>query len=87
MLSFIFVIVCGRFEIKRILCSFFVYADLYCLWRSNYQRGKVWIPLTGLTPPQFYAYSMPGLRSSTSYVVGFLFCVVGSNIEAVCSFC
>ena len=43
---------------------FIVCLYLYCLWRSNYQREKVWIPLTGLTPPPFCA---------TSYVVVFFF--------------
>jgi hypothetical protein len=30
---------------------------MYCHWRSSYQEGKVGIPLTDLTPPQFCANS------------------------------
>jgi hypothetical protein len=28
---------------------------MYCHWRSKYQEGRVWIPLTGLTSPHFFA--------------------------------
>ena len=32
-------------------------AYMYCHWSSSYQEGKVVIPLTGLTPPQFLCLS------------------------------
>jgi len=30
------------------------------LWTSIYQEGRIWISLTGLTPPQFCACPKPG---------------------------
>ena len=49
MLSFIFVIVCGLFEWKRICACFNYRLFLYYRRRSSYQEGKVRTPLIGLT--------------------------------------
>ena len=51
MLSFIFVIVCGLFEWERICAGFLFIVCLYyyCSGKSNYQDGRVGIPLNGLT--------------------------------------
>jgi len=35
----------------------------------SYQKGRVGIPLIGLTPPHFCACPMPGPGFPTSYVV------------------
>ena len=40
---------------------------MYCRWSSSYQEGRVGVPLTGLTPPQFCACPKPGHGFSTSY--------------------
>jgi hypothetical protein len=49
MLSFIFVIVCGLFEWKRISASSFVVClSMYFPWGSKYQEGRVGVPFTGL---------------------------------------
>ena len=57
MLSFTFVVVSGLFEWKRIYARFFFIVSLYmyCCWRSSYLKGRAWIPLTGLTPPNVCA--------------------------------
>ena len=47
--------------------------------RSSYQEERVGIPLTGLTPPHFYACPKPGPEFPTSYVVVFL-CSVSSEV-------
>ena len=39
----------------------------------SFQERRVWIPLTGLTPPHFGACPEPGLRFPTSYVMVFLY--------------
>jgi hypothetical protein len=54
---------CLIFWSEMITCRFFfiVCLYLYCLWTSNYQDGRVGIPLTGLIPSYFtYIYPKPG---------------------------
>ena len=48
---------------------FIVCLYLYCRWRSGYQNGRVWIPLTGLTTQHFDACPKPGPGFPTSYIV------------------
>ena len=47
MTKFIFVIVCSLFVWKQICANFFIvlffFKYLYCHWKSNYQRRRVWI--------------------------------------------
>jgi hypothetical protein len=42
---------------------------MYCCWRSNYQEGKVGIPLTGLTLPYVCACPKTGPGFPTFYVL------------------
>jgi hypothetical protein len=50
------------------LCGLFdIY--MYCRWISTYQKGRVWIPLTCLTPSYFCACLKAGPGFSASYVV------------------
>ena len=54
MLSFIFLIVCGHFERKRICAGFLSFClYMYCSWRSSYQEGMVGI---SSIPPYFCAW-------------------------------
>jgi hypothetical protein len=52
------------------LCIFANYTNhyMYCHWRSKYQEGRVWIPLTGLTSPHFFACLKPPVKT-TCYTV------------------
>ena len=68
MLSLIFVTVC-LFEWKQICRIFSICLHLYCLWKYNYQVGRVEFPLTGSTPPHFCACPRPG--PGASYVMVF----------------
>jgi len=52
--------------------SFFL--DLYCCWRSNYQKG-VGIQFTRLIAPHFYACPKPEPGFPMPYIVVFFLCV------------
>ena len=71
MLLFMLVILSGIFEWKRI-CAGVSFFRLFIYIYSCYQDGRIWIPLTALTPPHFYACLKPGPGFPTSYVVVFL---------------
>jgi len=45
----IFVIVCGFLSEANMQVSTLFFLYLYCLWRSNYQKRGVGIPMTKLT--------------------------------------
>jgi len=65
-----FVIVCGRFEWKRICDSFCLSFVYICIAVGDQviKRGRG-VPLNGLTPPHFYVCSKPGPGFPMSYVV------------------
>jgi len=44
---------------------------MYCRWRSSYPEGRVGFPLTGLTPPYFYACPKLGHGFPTAHVMIF----------------
>ena len=46
---------------------------MYCRWRSNYQRWRVGITLTSLTPPYFCASIKPGPGYPMSVSWSFMF--------------
>jgi hypothetical protein len=51
-------------------------------------RGRLVVPLTGLTPPHVCACSKPGHGLPTSYVMGFFLSSVSSiKMRGNCSFC
>ena len=66
MLSFIFVVMCGLFERKRICAGIFV--CLYCSLEIN-KGVRVGILLTCLTPSYFYACPKPGPEFPTPPLV------------------
>ena len=58
---------------------------MYCRWRSNYEEGRVGIPLTGLPPPHCCACPKPGPEFIMSYgVVLFIQCV---EVRGDCLLC
>ena len=59
---------------------------MHCRWRSSYQVGRTWIPLTGLTLPRLCAYPKPTSCFPMSYVVVF-FCVQWVKMRCDYSFC
>ena len=65
MLSSIFVIGCGLFEMKANLCRFFFTA----VGDPIYQERRVEIPLTDLTLSHFCAYPSQDLYFSANVVV------------------
>ena len=67
MLSLMFVIVCGQFELKRIYACFISF--VYICWRFSYQEESVGIPLIGLTPAQLCACPKTEPGFPASYVV------------------
>jgi hypothetical protein len=73
MLSFIFVIVCGLFEWKKICACFFLSCVYICIAVGDpvIKRGGFGIPLTSLAPPHFCDCPKPGPIFPTSYVVIF----------------
>ena len=70
MLSIIFVIVCGRFEWKRICAGFYHFVYI-CIAVGDLvtKSGRIGIPFTGLILPYFCACLKPEPRFSISYVV------------------
>jgi len=51
MLTFIFAIVCGLFEWKRICADFFIVCFyLFWRWRPNYQEGDSWDSIIWFNP-------------------------------------
>ena len=63
------------FQVEANLCRFVVIClFLYCLIKiSNYQKGRVWIPLTGLKLPHFCVCPKPGPGFQRSNVMVFFF--------------
>jgi len=53
--------------------DFFIclYMYMYCLSRSSYQKRRIGIPITGLTPPHLCTCLKPGPIFPMSYVVVF----------------
>ena len=73
MWSFIFVTVCDHYEWKQICAGFSLFVYMYCCWRSSYQKSRVGIPSTSLTPPYFCA--CPKLRRGFPMLYIMVFCV------------
>jgi len=73
MLEFIFMIVCGVFERKRICARFFLSFVYVLQFEIQLSRGEGLYPITvtGLTPPHFCACPRPGPGFPTTYVVVF----------------
>ena len=64
--------VCDLFECKWIYACLLSFVYLCTVvWEQVINMERVGIPLTGLTPPHFYASPKPGPGFLTSYVVVF----------------
>ena len=62
------------------LCMFsIVCLYMNCRWNGSYQKGRIVVPLTGLTPPQCCACPKPGPWFPTSYVVDFFLGLLSSG--------
>ena len=57
-------------SMKAFYCMF-IYIYIYCHWRPSYQEGRVWLLLSGLTPPHCCACSNPEPEFPKTYVVVF----------------
>jgi len=77
------------FQVEANLCRFVVIClFLYCLIKiSNYQKGRVWIPLTGLKLPHFCVCPKPGPGFQRSNVMVFFFYFQCLVVRGNCSFC
>ena len=90
MLSFIFVLGCCLFELKRICACFlsFVYTCLcIAVWRSSDQERLVGIPLTDLTLPNFCFFPKTGPGFPMSLLICYPFCVQWVKVRGYCLFC
>jgi hypothetical protein len=59
---------------------------IYYHYKSSYQEGRVGIPLTGLTLPQYCSCPMPGLEFPFNDIRHGLF-VISEKVRGDCSFC
>ena len=89
MFSFVLVIVCDLFVLKRICAGFCYCLFIYVLSlqiRSSYQERRVGIPITGLKTPHLCTCPQPGHGFPTSHNVVFLYTVsqdvdIGVNVD------